>query len=120
MNFSIVLKDLLFENNISQAKLAESIGFSQRAVSKWVNAQAEPTETAIISCANFFGITTDEMLGKNDFGSVNIKHEMPTLSEEEQQILEDFRSLPRQEKAQASEYIHYLAEKRGNVNKKHA
>lgn len=51
MSFASTLKDLLNENAISQARLASAIGFSQRAVSKWINAQAEPTETAIISCA---------------------------------------------------------------------
>lgn len=64
MGFSETLKDLLKEKNLSQEKLASAIGFSQRAVSKWVNAQAEPTETAIVSCVDYFGITTDEMLGR--------------------------------------------------------
>ena len=40
------------------------------------------------------------------------------LTPEEKELLKDFRSLPRQEKAQATAYVHYLAEKRGDTNKR--
>ena len=40
-----------------------------------------------------------------------------TLTFEEENLLNDFRSLQRQERAQASEYVHYLATRRGNKNK---
>ena len=40
------------------------------------------------------------------------------LTPEEKQLIEDYRSLPRQEKAQASAYVHYLAERRGNTDKR--
>lgn len=68
MNFGTRLGELLKENNISQATLAEKVGVSQRAVSKWVNLQAEPTESSIVKCAKFFSVTTDYILGvSNDY-----------------------------------------------------
>ena len=55
------------EHNITQTALAKEIGYTQRAVSKWVNAQAEPTATAIYLCAKFFGVSSDYLLGlEND------------------------------------------------------
>ncbi|MBR1867488.1 MAG: helix-turn-helix transcriptional regulator [Clostridia bacterium] len=63
MSFAQVLKDMMNERNVTQFQLAEGIGYSQRAVSKWVNKQAEPTETAIVACAKFFGVSADELLG---------------------------------------------------------
>lgn len=116
MKFSNILKDLLKEHNLSQEKLANAIGFSQRAVSKWVNEQAEPTETAILRCANFFNISTDELLGKDIF-SIKRENAPSALTQEETNLLDTFRSLPRMERVQATEYINYLAEKRGNKNK---
>ncbi|MDE7301293.1 MAG: helix-turn-helix domain-containing protein [Clostridia bacterium] len=66
MEFGNRLKDLLRENNISQETLAKSIGVSQRAVSKWINHQAEPTESSIVNCAKYFEVSADFILGLTD------------------------------------------------------
>ena len=66
MRFGIRLKELLKENAISQEILAKNIGVSQRAVSKWINLQAEPTESSIVKCAKFFGVSADYILGLSD------------------------------------------------------
>ena len=64
--FGEILKNLMDENNITQTALAEKIGYTQRAVSKWINNQAEPTETAIRNCATFFNVSSDYLLGLDD------------------------------------------------------
>ncbi len=64
--FGNILKTLLKEKHISQSELANKIGYSQRAVSKWVNNQTEPTETAIKKCAKFFDVSADYLLGLED------------------------------------------------------
>ncbi len=66
MRFGEILKLLMVENKTSQEKLARSIGVSQRAVSKWVNLQSEPTESAIINCAKYFDVSADYILGLED------------------------------------------------------
>lgn len=64
--FGEIIKTLLKEKNLSQAELAAKIGYTQRAVSKWINNQAEPTETAIRKCAVFFEVSADYLLGLED------------------------------------------------------
>lgn len=66
MEFGVRLKELLKEKQISQETLAKSIGVSQRAVSKWINNQAEPTESSIVKCAKYFEVSTDYILGLKD------------------------------------------------------
>ncbi|MDE7453619.1 MAG: helix-turn-helix domain-containing protein [Clostridia bacterium] len=66
MEFGNRLKELLKEKEISQQTLATAIGVSQRAVSKWINFQAEPTESSIVNCAKFFGVSADYILGLKD------------------------------------------------------
>lgn len=67
MEFGKVLNYLMKEKGINQTTLANEIGVSQRAVSKWVNSQSEPTATAIVNCAVYFGVSTDYLLGlEND------------------------------------------------------
>lgn len=63
MEFGNRLKELLKERGISQETLAKNIGVSQRAVSKWVNNQAEPTESSIVKCAKYFEVSADFILG---------------------------------------------------------
>lgn len=63
MKFGENLKHLLAYNNMSQAQLAKKIDYSQRAISKWINCQSEPTATAIVKCAKFFEVSTDYLLG---------------------------------------------------------
>ena len=116
MSFANTLKELLSEKNISQSHLAAAIGFSQRAVSKWINAQAEPTERAIISCAEFFGITVDEMLGLSE------NFETPTSSPyiepqkkeplplDEERLLQDYRGLSYIGKARVVAYADLIRE----------
>ena len=66
MMFANRLKQLLLDNAITQDTLAKAIGYSQRAISKWINGQAEPTATAISLCAEYFGVSTDYLLGRED------------------------------------------------------
>ena len=63
MGFGKELRELLKERNLSQETIAKAIGVSQRAVSKWINGQSEPTESNIVACAKYFNITADEILG---------------------------------------------------------
>ncbi|MDE7257150.1 MAG: helix-turn-helix domain-containing protein [Clostridia bacterium] len=66
MEFGNRLKELLKERGISQETLAKNIGVSQRAVSKWINHQAEPTESSIVNCAVYFEVSADYILGLKD------------------------------------------------------
>ncbi len=63
MDFAIVLKELMEENHMTQESLAKAIGYSQRAVSKWIRGQSEPSATAIYKCAKYFNVSADYLLG---------------------------------------------------------
>ena len=73
MEFAKRLEQLMKEQGITQVKLSQSIGYSQRAVSKWINGEAEPTATAIVLCANYFEVTSDYLLGLEDETGAKVK-----------------------------------------------
>lgn len=114
MKFSNNLKELLKEYNVTQNRLAEAIGFSQRAVSKWVNDQAEPTETAIVACARFFGVTTDEILGLEE----SPFSELPTtpFPREENELLKFYRQASTFEKARILAYAEFICDEKNKEN----
>lgn len=60
------LKELAIERNLTQQQIADMLGVSQKAVSKWVNNKAEPTESNIRNTAIALGVTTDFLLGLED------------------------------------------------------
>lgn len=49
---------------LTQDKLAEMMGVTAQAVSKWENDQSCPDITVLPQLADIFGITTDELLGR--------------------------------------------------------
>ena len=61
--FHIKLKELREEKEISQTKLAREIGYTQSHIAKWEKKIHEPTASAILAIANYFNVSTDELLG---------------------------------------------------------
>ena len=66
MNFQERLKELRMEKKLSQMQLAINLGISQSAIAKWELGKTEPTASAIIAIAKYFGETTDYILGVSD------------------------------------------------------
>ena len=62
------LAELLKENRIrckmTQEFVAEAIGVSRQAVSKWENGSADPSTSNLIALANLYGVSAEELLKK--------------------------------------------------------
>lgn len=61
------IRRLRKERNISQEVLADALGISFQAVSKWENESAMPDVTLIPAIASYFGVSTDELFDYNVF-----------------------------------------------------
>lgn len=59
------IKELRKEKGLTQEKLAECVGISFQAVSKWENNIALPDITLIPRLAQIFGVTTDDLFAYN-------------------------------------------------------
>lgn len=64
-NIGSKIKKLRRQKNISQEVLAQYLGISFQAVSKWESGQNMPDITLIPALASFFGISTDELFDYN-------------------------------------------------------
>ncbi len=62
--FSEKLNELRNTAGLTQAELAEAISVSDKVISKWENGMSTPDFNTLILLADYFGVTTDVMLGK--------------------------------------------------------
>ena len=68
MNIKIgeIIKKLRKDRDVTQEKLADYLGISYQAVSKWENGTALPDITLVVPLANFFGVSADELFSLNE------------------------------------------------------
>lgn len=66
MKFQERIRELRVQKGLSQMELSKATGLSQSAIAKWELGKTEPTATAIVVLAKFFGETTDYLLGLSE------------------------------------------------------
>lgn len=68
MNIDIAnrLYELRKKNSLSQEELAEKIGVSRQAVSKWERAEASPDTDNLILLAKLYSVSMDELLSTDE------------------------------------------------------
>ena len=64
--FKSRLKELRLEKNISQKQLGDLLNVSKMAISHWEKGNSEPSISQLIILSNFFEVTFDYLIGKND------------------------------------------------------
>lgn len=111
------LKSLRKSQNYTLTQLSTELGISPQVLSRYERGEREADYSTLSKIAAFFDVSIDYLLGVSTyFYPDRIKEQKspaPTLTQAEQDLLNDFRSLPRPEQAQAAEYVHFLAERRG-------
>ena len=72
---NIKLADRLIElrkqNRLSQEALAEKLGLSRQAISKWERGESSPDTDNLIALAELYGISLDELLGNESVTKEN-------------------------------------------------
>ena len=63
MNIGTNIYTLRKEKKITQAQLAEKLGVSEQAVSKWENEQCAPDVSLFPIIADYFGVSIDRLFG---------------------------------------------------------
>ena len=65
MNYGKIFKELRIEKGLSQRDLAKETGISQQAISFWEQDKRTPNMDDCIILADFYGISLDELVGRN-------------------------------------------------------
>lgn len=64
--FAIKLKELRTEKHVSQAKLSAELNITQPVISQWENGTRTISIFDLVKIADFFNVTTDYLLGRED------------------------------------------------------
>ena len=75
----------------SQEELADKLGISRQAVSKWERVEASPDTDNLIALANLYGVSLDELINGKKDPEPEIKNEEPKTetTEPEQEVADD-------------------------------
>ena len=104
------LKELRDEKKLSQEEVAKAIGTSQTNIGRWEKGLNEPSSGFVIKLANYFEVSIDYLLGReDDFGNVVVS-ENNEITPEEKELLTLFRSLPNIRRKTIMDSIRFMSE----------
>lgn len=93
------IKELRLSKNLTQQDLAVVIGCNQTAIGKYERGQLEPNISILTTLADFFGVSVDYLIGReDDFGVIN---NLNVISDDEKELLGAYRTLSKQDKQKA-------------------
>ena len=99
------IKEVRLEQELLQKDLAQKIHVAANTLSQFENGKANPSYEVLIALADFFEVSTDYLLGReDDFGNVSIQSNEPILSGEEQRLIETYRKLNAKNRIHVSAY----------------
>lgn len=80
MKLAEKIQELRKKNGLSQEQLAEQLGVSRQAISKWESGQSAPDIDKIVLLSEFFRISTDYLLKQeNEVSEDSVKQEEYTI-----------------------------------------
>lgn len=62
-NLGLKLQEIRKQNKLSQEALAEKLGVSRQAISKWERGESAPDTENLIALSRIYGVSIDELLG---------------------------------------------------------
>ena len=87
------LRKLRCEKGISQQNLGETLLVSQQSINKYENHDVEPDIEMLIKIADYFNVSLDYLVGRTDIKEMIDKMRMSDLSDEEVELVSNFRNL---------------------------
>lgn len=66
------IKTLRLQRNLSQVDFANQMGVTKQCVSNWENDNVLPSIEMLVRIADFFHVSTDYLLGREDASTLNV------------------------------------------------
>lgn len=89
-DFGIMLKQLRKSHSLTQKELGSKIGLSKAVISKYENGMGYPTFDVLIHISDYFGVTTDYLLGVSKGKTVDVSSLTDSQIETIYRIISEF------------------------------
>lgn len=89
-DFGSILKQLRKSHSLTQSELGSRVGLSKAVVSKYENGMGYPTFDVLILLADFFGVTTDFLLGVDKSKTIDVSTLTDTQIDAIRRIVAEF------------------------------
>lgn len=108
MELKDILRELRTQKKLTQSEIAERIGLKTNTYQSYEHGSAEPSCSTLKALADFYGVTTDYLLGRepapNPFADLGLS------AASEQEMLAQYMSFPEEVRAILMDAIVKLAE----------
>lgn len=99
------LKELREFRELTQQEVAKAVNTSRTNIGRWEKGENEPSASSLAALADFFEVSTDYLLGReDDFGGAHFPTPAAELTQEEKRLLEVFRKLNTKNRMHALAY----------------
>ncbi|MBE6985947.1 MAG: helix-turn-helix domain-containing protein [Ruminococcaceae bacterium] len=105
------LKKLCDERGISAYKACTDIGLNRAAVAKWKNGSI-PSGSTAAKLADYFGVTTDYLLGKENKKAPTVSGERDILDDVDVAFYGDFKELNEDEKETVRDMVRLMRQRK--------
>lgn len=107
MEFSVRLKELRVDNDMSQTELAEKLNLKASAISKYEKGITQPSIDTLKNLAEIFSVTVDYLIGMSD---IKNPYSNSQITPNEADLIEHFRQLNYENKIRIDERIKTMAD----------
>ena len=107
------LRELRKDKGLRQVDLAQILGISPQSLGYYENQVNKPDPDMLIKIANYFNVTIDYLLGReDDFGNVTVTtaSSSAVLTPDELELLELYKKLPKTRQKTVLDTIRFMSE----------
>ena len=108
MDFSVRLKELRTDNDMSQTELAQKLNLKASAIPKYEKGITQPAIETLKKLAQIFCVTVDYLVGLSD---IRNPYDISNITPNEVELVEHFRQLSYENKIRIDERIKTIIDK---------
>lgn len=86
---NVRIKELRIAHNLTQVDFGNKLSIAKQTVSNWENNNILPSIDMLIKIADYFGVTTDYLLGRNNDNSLDVSKLTPEQAAHIRMIVAD-------------------------------
>ena len=102
------IAELRKAQNMSQKQFSRLLNVAQNTISQWETEQRDIDSSTLLKISEYFGVTTDYLLGRTDDPTPPQKEKAPSRHEG---VLQDLEDLSPDMELEVREFINYLKHK---------